>query len=486
MATKINIITILIVILGVCAIFLIQFSTPTIYGADGYLHIRMAEFLKSFGPRYDFHWARFSTFSENFSDKDFLYHVFLIPFTFFKNIFFGAKLASAIFASLLFFTFYLMLKRYSHKSILPFFLIAFFLSDMFLETISRPRPISIAILITIFSVHLMMQKKYLSVFVTALLYSLSHVTSPLIILYALIVEIVRRTDKKEFHIKTILAAFTGVLAGFIIHPNFPNNFIVFYLNSIMVPIYTIKTGVLELGAEFFPINTREFLLSYPIIIIGIISVIYIAISKRPKAGFATDVFLTLSAFFFLLSFICRRYLSHGYLIMLMALATYFSDYLAGIKNINKLGIVFLSILIILLGFNSFKKVCYNALVQKIVNTHYEQAGKWMEKNIPEGELVFHANWSDSQYFIGVNPKNDYFVTLDPVYMYKWDSELYKLYRDVSFGRIIDPYPILKDNFKVKYGYAGKNYFNALIEQIRKDSRFRILAEDAFGIIFSLS
>ena len=485
MITKINAAAILILILGICAIFYIQFATPTIYGADGNLHIRMAEFLKSFGPRYDFHWARFSTFSENFSDKDFLYHVFLIPFTLFRNIFFGAKLAAAIFASGLFLAFYLLLKRYSDKSVLPFFLIAFFLSDMFLETISRPRPISIVILITIFSVHLMIQKKYLSVFVTALFYSLSHVTSPLIILYALIVEIVRRTDKKEFHIKTILAAFSGVLAGFIIHPNFPNNFIVFYLNSVLVPIYTVKTGILELGAEFFPINTREFLLSYPVIIIGIISVIYIAISKRPKAGFATNVFLTLSAFFFLLSFICRRYLSHGYLIMLMALCSYFSDYCAGIKDINKKGIIFVSILLILLGFNSFNKVCYNALVQKVINTHYEQAGKWMEKNIPAGELIFHANWSDSQYFIGLNPRNDYFVTLDPVYMYKRDSELYKLYRDVSFGRTTDPYTVLKDNFKVKYGYAGKNYFNGLIEQIRKDPRFRILAEDSFGVIFSL-
>lgn len=486
MITKISAATIFILILGICTIFLIQFSTPTIYGADGYLHIRMAEFLKTFGPRYDFHWARYSTFSNNFSDKDFLYHIFLIPFTFFKNIFFGAKLASAIFASLLFFTFYLMLKRYSHRSILPLFLIAFFLSDMFLETISRPRPISIVILVTLFSVHLIMQKKYLPVFLIAIFYSLCHVTSPLIILYALIIEIVRRMDQKEFCIKTILASFMGVLAGFIIHPNVPNNFIVFYLNSVLVPIYTLKTGVLELGAEFFPINTREFLLSYPVVIIGIISVIYMAISKMPKASFASNVFLTLSAFFFLLSFICRRYLSHGYLIMLMALCSYLSDYRAGVKNINKKGIVFLSILIILLGFNSFKKVSYNALVQRIVNTHYEQAGKWMQKNIPEGELIFHANWSDSQYFIGLNPQNDYFVTLDPVYMYKWDSELYKLYREVSFGRKKDPYTVLKDKFKVKYGYAGKNYFNGLIEQVRKDPRFRILAEDAFGVIFSLS
>ena len=47
------------------------------------------------------------------------------------------------------------------------------------------------------------------------------------------------------------------------------------------------------------------------------------------------------------------------------------------------------------------------------------------------------------------------------------------------------YTVLKDSFKVKYGYISKNYFSALIDQIRVDSRFTILAEDAFGVIFKI-
>jgi len=484
--TKYNLVIILILILGVSSIFFIQFLTPTLYGADGYLHIRMAEFLKSFGPRYDFHWARFSTFSDYFSDKDFLYHAFLIPFTFFKNIFFGAKLATGIFAALSFLVFYLVLKKYSDKHILPFFLAAFFFSDMFLEGISRPRPISVVILITLVATHLIIKKKFRFIFLIGLLYSLCHITSPLLIVYAAIVEIVRYLDKKEFCIRTVSYAFFGVLLGFIIHPNVPNNFLVFYLNSVLVPIYTIQTGVLELGAEFFPLNTRQFLLSYPVVIIGLILLVATAISKRPKAKFETNVFLTLSMFFFVLSFICKRYLLHGYPIMLIALASYFSDSLVDIKKISRKAIVFISIGMIILGIHSYNRIRYTAIVAKIVNTHYEEVARWMEENIPEGELIFHANWSDSQYFIGLNPNNDYFVTLDPVYMYKWNPKLYKLYRDVSFGRAEDPYSVLKDGFKVKYGYIGKNYFKGLINQIRFDARFKILAEDNFGVIFSLT
>ena len=71
-------------------------------------------------------------------------------------------------------------------------------------------------------------------------------------------------------------------------------------------------------------------------------------------------------------------------------------------------------------------------------------------------------------------------------MYKWNPELYKLYRDVAFGSTNDPYSVLKDNFNVKYGYISKNYFSALINQLRPDKRFTILAEDNFGVIFRLT
>lgn len=475
-----------IILLGICAIFYVQFLTPTLYGADGYLHIRMAEFLRDMGPRYDFHWARFSIFSGYFSDKDFLFHLILIPFTFFKDIFLGAKLAAAVFASLLFLVYYLIVKRYAHKSLLPFFLTAFFFSDMFLGSISRPRPISLVALATILSIHLLIKKKYRLVFLTAFLYALAHVTSPLIILYAVIVEVMRYADpdRKEFYSRNVVAAFLGVLAGFLIHPNFPNNFLVFYLNAILVPVYTIKTGVLEMGAEFFPLNTREFLLGYPVVIIGLILLIFVSISKRPKARFQTNVFLILSAIFFVLSFICRRYLMQGYIVMLVALASYFSDALAE-KSVNKKIIAFLLIGLVILGVNSYKAVRYNAFVSQIVNKHYEQAGSWMKDNIPEKELIFHANWSDSQYFIGLNPKNDYFVTLDPVYMYYRDPGLYGLYRNVAFGRVKDPYVVLKYTFGVKYGYISKNYFSGLVGQVRSDNRFTILQEDNLGVIFRL-
>ena len=59
----------LVLALGVAFFCRLQFATPHILGPDGYLHIRMAELLRTLGPGYSFHWARFSTFADHFSDR---------------------------------------------------------------------------------------------------------------------------------------------------------------------------------------------------------------------------------------------------------------------------------------------------------------------------------------------------------------------------------------------------------------------------------
>ena len=70
-------------ILGVTLLFCltliikVQFLTPTLYGADGYQHIRLAEIIKNSGPIHEFPWAEYSIWANRFADKDFLFHLIL-------------------------------------------------------------------------------------------------------------------------------------------------------------------------------------------------------------------------------------------------------------------------------------------------------------------------------------------------------------------------------------------------------------------------
>lgn len=480
-------------LLGIAVIIYAQFCVPVLLDADGYLHIRMAKFIQEHGLRYDFHWARYSVFAKNFADKDFLYHLLLIPFALLPNIFLGAKISACVFAAFLYLAFFLMLRRYSHKALVPVFLIALLSSAPFLHTLCRPRNMVLAIALCLLFIHLLIEKKHWALFIITVIYALSHISSPFLFIFSLVCESIRFISRKEFAWKNIAAVLLGLLTGFLIHPNFPNNFLIFYLNGILVPIFALKWG-LELGAEFFPLDTREFVLGYPFIIIALFLLIALGASDKNKIKFATRVWLAIAGIFFLFSFFSQRYIVHCYPVLLIAAAAYISDWwqsanrLVGLRKNKALKICALSGLIVsfaFIGFSTFNRFKELALAQLIYNRHYEAVANWMSQNIPAGETVFHSNWSDSQYFIGLNPQNDYFVTLDPIFMYYWNPKKYSLYRDIAFGRSSDPYTLLKDEFDTRYGYVGKNYFSGLINQIRIDKRFEVMAEDGLGLIFRL-
>lgn len=484
---------ILLILLGIAVIILTQFSIPTIFEADGYLHIRMAKFIREYGLKYDFHWARYSTFAKNFADKDFLFHLLLIPFTFLPDMFFGAKVAATLFAIFLFLVFFLLLRKYSQKPLIPLFLVLFFCSPAFLQVLSRPRPMIFIIGLTLFFVHFLINKNQWGLFVVTIIYTLSHVSAPFLLVFALLGEGARYISEKEFVGRSLRTVALALALGFLVHPNFPNNFLVFYLNGILVPIYALKWG-LELGAEFFPLSMRDFVLDYPFILIGLILLIAAGTSRTRHIKTSTKIWMSVTGFFFVFAFFSQRYIVHGYPLILISLAAYFSDWWQGRENswqpgkykaAKAAGLAGAILLFALIGVHTYKSFWRSAQAGKIYSQHYESVARWMARYIPAGEIIFHANWSDSQYLIGLNPRNDYFVTLDPIYMHEWDLRKYNLYREIAFGRSADPYRLLKDEFGVRYGYAGKNFFLGLIAQVRADPRFSVLAEDGLGLVFSL-
>lgn len=482
---------ILALLFAIVVIVFAQFATPTLYGFDGYYHIRMADLIRDSGPIRDFHWARFSTFSTHFTDKSFLYHLMLIPFTFIPNIFLGAKISCCLFAILFLFIFFMILRKYSHFPLIPIFIIAPFLSYDFVAALSKARPMNLAIILSLLAIYFLIEKRLWAVSLVTVVYCLSHISGPYLLFYALLIETVRYFSKKEFYFKSIVVVFLSILGSFLIHPNFPNNIMTFYLNGILVPVYAF-TGKLNMGTELLPLSTREFLFSFPFVVLGLLFLLFLVFFGRPRAKFPSQVLFTFSAVFIVPSFLSFRFLIHAYPIFLLFLASYTSDYLQDKSSFRlyqknrvlaKISFIVLCILFFQFGLINYRNMRWLAGTYKERLGAYEQAGKWMSKNIPPGELIFHTKWYDAAVFFGLNPKNDYTHILHPVYMYWINPKAYDIYNDLVAGRTKEPYSILSNAFKVKYGFAKKGY--GLTKQIREDARFKILYENKVGLIFQL-
>lgn len=458
----------------VLALYLIQFSIPQIIGADGYFHFRLSRMITQQGFIKSLPQAKFSWFASKFADKDFIYHLYLIPFS-------SAKWGALVAASLLVAVYALLARHLLGINWGVVTVLGLLFSAQFLRDIAEPRPIALALSLSLIGIWALLRRRwYLAGLITAT-YGLVHLSSYIMIVWAVLSALVDKPENKKADWKGIAIVFLGWLISFIPHPNFPTNIFYFYLNGVLVPIYAARTGILELGAEFFPLNTRQLLQLFPLVIGGIIYAIW---ARKPMS--VTTVKLgSFAGVYFILGLISRKNLTLGYPVFILFLVSLLSDIFTTTKKLLPGLVVVATLWVILAGIWTLTHLRQMLFSETIINQHYEKVGSWLKQNLPPGETIFHANWSDSQYFIGLDDQHNFFVTLDPIYMYHWNPQLYHQYRQLAFGKTTDPYTVLKNTFNVRYGYAGKNYFSGLINQIQSDPRFTILAEDPLGIIFKL-
>jgi len=461
-----------------------QFSFVSMMDPDGYLHIRMAQWLRDFGITYHFKWAVYSTFFDQFSDKDFLFHVFQIPFTYVKDMFVGAK-ASACFGFAVFLgTFWYLLAKQKNNYAFAF-LIFVVSSPIFIIETCRPRPFPYLFAVTILLLYFMAEKKHRAVGVTSFFYALLHVTGPYAIVYAMIAEAVRFMKERTWHPQNIVWAVGGIVLGYVLHPYYPNDITQFFLNSIMVPYYAAKGGILELGAEFFPIPSDNFFVYYPFMHVFTLGILFLAlVRKQTILTTRAAIYFAVYAIFYIFSFKSQRYLTQAWPLALMFFSEFFVANSFTVKKIDLKP--YMAVVLCILSFvwmgkhqNDLKAVFAQ---NDKMHFHYIAVAKALDANSKDGSLVFHTNWSDSQYLIGLNPNNVYMVTLDPVYMYHKMPKEYELYRAISHGRAKDPYPLIKDHFRASIVYTSKQLFPVFTEQIRADKRFVVVYEDDIGLV----
>ena len=468
----------------------IQFSAPTLYGEDSYYHLAIAKFIKDFGPRYEFHWAQFSTFKDCFSDKDFLFHVSIIPFLYLaKDIVLSGKYA-VIFYDLLFLLAYVfILRRYLPNLMCIFFLVLPFLSSTFNFYLSTLRAVTLANILTILGIYFLINKKWIKLLLLTLFYSLSHVTFIMFLVYAVIAEIIRYFVHKEFFLKNIYAVGIGMALGFFLHPNFPHNFLSFYLNGILINFYSFINPGIDFGEELFSLPSKIVFLSNFAVFFTLNIILWMSLSAKIKISLSTFIWWACSSIYIFLASFSNRYWYNANILFFIFFASYLNDWIQergwqrAVPKIKLFVLVYLMIVGVFVNF-TFKGIKDTIDSQVSLNLHYENVARWMEKNIPAGEIIYHSFWYDSPYFVCLNPKDDYIVVLDPIYMFWRYPREYSIYKKLAEGRIYEIREVINKIFKANYGYVRKDA--KLYKEIVNDpTDFKILYEDYLGIVFKI-
>src|SRR5437773_6574368 len=154
---------------------------------DGYYHIKWARLLwdnlraKHFPPA--FTWLPLTTLNpRDYVDHHLLFHIILIPFTWFRDLQTGAQVAAAIFASVAVFFCYWLVVRYEIRYRLIWLLALLASSAPFLYRLNMTKAPPFAIIFLVTGTYLLFEKKYWPLVPLAFVFALTYDMFVLLIL----------------------------------------------------------------------------------------------------------------------------------------------------------------------------------------------------------------------------------------------------------------------------------------------------------------
>ncbi len=247
----------LIFLLALVLFAFLYAPSPLIYDADSYYHLAIARAYGEDGFFDRLPWVRFGLMADQFGDKEVLFHVALVPFTSWMEPSFGGRLALALLgAGVLAAIGYLSLRALgSWGLIAPFWLL---LGSMeFTWRLVRLRPELASLIILLLALWAAVRRRYLWLGALSLIYALTYTAIHAYLGIFLLIFLGHAWALRRWDLKLMLYPLLGAGLGLLVHPNFPNNLVVWWYQS--VEYFRFK-GTLDLGTEIEPMRTDLVLL----------------------------------------------------------------------------------------------------------------------------------------------------------------------------------------------------------------------------------
>jgi len=495
-------ISIILFSLFVLGMALIQFSTPDMPDNDGFYHIKLAEIMRTEGLKPDFTWLPLSILNQQeFYDHHFLFHVALIPFTFFSDLRVGAKWAAVIFSGLAFLAVWYLFHRQRVPYAWLWALGLLGISDAFLYRMSVTRAQSLSLAFLAIGMAWLLEGKYKHLAVLSFLYVWFYDAFPLMLALAVLHLIAVLIVERRLELRPLLYVTGGIVLGLVINPYFPEN-IIFSVRH-MLPKLADATSV-RVGNEWFPYDTKQILdNSLPSLIAFAGGTLALGLSGR-KMDVRTAFALLISLLFGLMLFQARRFVEYFPPFALIFAAFAWSPLLldpstgsgqrpqsASISPADPpRKWIFANLPALLLGFIVALSIALSiprareAIGKSKPYDLYAGASAWLEKNTPAGSRVFQTDWDDFPRLFFYNTHNTYLVGLDPTYLQLYDPDLYDLWVLLSNGDVENPSKIIAGKFDSRYVHTDLNH-GGFMKAAAKDTGLKEVYRDDQAVIYEV-
>jgi hypothetical protein len=472
----------------------IQFQQKCLLGADAYHHTRVAKIIADSGIIHDFPWTQASVFKDSYADKQFLFHVLLIPFLG-SDLTFGPKLLTVILTALSLALLAWITLRHGIGP--PWLWVTIVLASgvMFLFRMSLTRPHLLAVPLALLTTHCLLRRHVIGLFLCALAFPLCYTAAHLPLALFLVYALVCLLRREPFPWQLMVAVVAGSALGVLLHPHSEHLLQLWYMQnvSVVLNVWQIPDDVV-MGTEFFSIAGSVIFFDVIILWLGLGGVALLVLTRRVRLSLRTLYLLLLSGAFFVMFLLIPRFVEYlvPFTVLFMASAT--ADQLAGFDLKDWLirrrlsGSLVLGLSLTLLLVQTTRSVVESQIeVERDRSLHFQKEARWIDENLAPGELVFTGSWDSFPYLFHFAPRQHYLVALDPTFMQAFDPGLFEDWYRIANGRVEDPYARILLRFKARFVLAErKPWIEPFISQMVRDPKFMKVFDGPDAAIFVLA
>ncbi len=413
--------------------------------SDAYYHMKMAELGPSVFCGKKFPWLTLSVWHDRFADKELLFHFMLWAIQPFQKLFSASGEApfhvpAMMFIGLALLSFLYAMKRMGVSppmiltcSILMPLIIPNFL---FRFLMMRPHVLSIAYLLLICALLCKgsLRFRILAAGIVSLFYTWSYSNPQFILIPALVfAPVCWKTDSWKC-LWIPLAALTGVFFGLLIHPQFPNTFFIWKIQSfdaLFGPIFTDSAA--KASSEMIPMEMMSpkfswHLTAFPFYIFTYFTLLGLCrlISYNRLSGVSPAIRATavLALLFLGGTFLVIRSVEYAVPFMILLGGLVFQEMLREDRFLplrSKPLRMYLLFTLLAIGCAVYSSVMNIALEKHMVRNASE-IGKWARNNLPPETLMVNLDWGDFPAMFHANDKNLYLWGMDPMFSFAYDAK----------------------------------------------------------------
>jgi hypothetical protein len=433
--------------IGWCALLfiaagLLQVLAPYPFDADTGYHLAVARLIAHHGILRAFPWTPFSWLADHYADKELAFHLLLLPLSSMPfNT--AARVAGTALGGLFLCLLYAVLRIERVRQPELWSLLALTCSGAFVLRFALVRPHLLSLVLALAITWAAARRRLPWVAGLSLLYPLSYVAWHLPLLLCGLVELAFLMARAKPAGRTVLAAALGVGVGVLLHPNFPNNVSLFWLQNVDILVSTAwgsKPGF-ELGTEFLPFVGAHWLryVLWPALLVGFG---LWAGFKRRREDALPLAFALVALTFLGLTLRTQRFVE--YAAPFSALAAALAARSTGPRWLGSALVLVTTLHLAWWGSDPLRRLATRGEDLPPVVAERLRAA------IPENAQVFTCDWGLTGELMWALPERKFLVALDPVFFWKKDPALYRLWYELVRHPPEDVAAVVRDRFGARF------------------------------------